>query len=476
LGKRDSEGTSSRGSLRVVGASERDSAAPPSTIAVIGGGFSGVAVAAQLLRRGRPVRVLLVNRFGPLGRGVAYRTRIEAHVLNVPAGGMSALPEEPDHFLNWAQGRNGAVSPGTFVSRRLYGEYLESVLREAESASAGTATLDRVVGEVLDAEPGAGGVSLTFADGSRRTADRVVLALGNYSPANPAAEGAEFYDSDRYVRDPWIRGSLDVVQPGETVLMLGTGLTTLDIALDLAGRGVALPLRAVSRHGLLPQPHAPARMGSQPPPELLELPMTARGLLAAVRRASRAPGADWRGVVGALRGATPGIWQELYLAERARFLRHVRPYWDVHRHRAAPPTWEAIDRMRRSGEFQVRAGRVVRYEPTADGVRVLVRPRGQAKLEAVFVDRVVNCTGPSSDVARIGDRLLDALRRRGLAVPDPLRLGVEVSDDLALLGADGRPSDRLFLVGPLLKARFWEATAVPELRGHARSVAERLLP
>jgi uncharacterized NAD(P)/FAD-binding protein YdhS len=458
-----------------VSDSESGAAEAPPTVAVIGGGFSGVAVAAQLLRRGRPVRVLLVNRFGPLGRGVAYRTRIETHVLNVPAAGMSALPEEPEHFLRWAQGRNGAVAPDTFVSRRIYGEYLESVLRESESA-AGPAALERVVGEVLDAAADRGCVSLTFADGSRRQADRVVLALGNYSPANPAVEGSEFYASDRYVRDPWIRGSLDVVRPGETVLMLGTGLTTLDITLDLAGRGVALPLRAVSRHGLLPQPHAPSRMGSEPPPELLELPTTARGLFGAVRRASRAPGADWRGVIGALRSATPGIWEELYLAERSRFLRHVRPYWDVHRHRAAPATWQSIDRMRRSGEFQVRAGRVVRYETTPDGVRVLVRPRGQSKLEAIFVDRVVNCTGPSSDVARIGDPLLDALCRRGLAVPDPLRLGLEVSDDLALLAADGRPSERLFLVGPLLKARFWEATAVPELRRHARAVAERLLP
>ena len=159
---------------------------------------------------------------------------------------------------------------------------------------------------MLDVEPDGGGACLSFADGSRRRFDRVVLALGNYSPSNPPAEGADFYASERYVRDPWIRGSLDVIRPGESVLMLGTGLTALDIALDLAGRGVALPLRAVSRHGLLPHPHAPARVGTDPPPELLSLPMTARGLLSAVRRAARAPGYDWRGVVGALRGATPG--------------------------------------------------------------------------------------------------------------------------------------------------------------------------
>ena len=468
--KRHSDGSPS--SLRLIGEPDSDI---PLAIAVVGGGFSGVAVAAQLLRRGRPVKVTLVNRFGPIGRGVAYRTRIETHVLNVPAGGMSALPDDPEHFLRWARARSGAVTAETFVSRRQYGEYLEFVLREAEAALPGS--LERLVGEVIDLEPDAGGACLAFADGSRRRFDRVVLALGNYSPANPSVEGgADFYASDRYVRDPWIRGSLDVIRPGESVLMLGTGLTALDISLDLAGRGAALPLRAMSRHGLLPQPHAPFKMPSQAPPELVSLPMTARGLLAAVRRAARSSGVDWKAVIAALRPATPGIWQELYLEERARFLRHVRPYWDVHRHRAAPETFAAVQRMRQAGELQIRAGRVLRYEPTSDGVRVVIRPRGRTETESVFVERVVNCTGPSSDVRRIGDRFLDAVCRRRLAVPDPLALGLEVSEDLALVDAEGRPSPHLYLVGPLLKARFWEATAVAELRQHAARVAERLLP
>ncbi len=444
-------------------------------IAVIGGGFSGVAVAAQLLRRRRPVQVTLVNRFGPVGRGVAYRTRIEAHVLNVPAGGMSALADDPGHFLGWARQRDASIHAGSFVSRRLYGEYLEYVLREVESASP-PGTLERMIGEVRDVEPQAGSVALAFADGARREVDRVVLALGNYSPANPPAEGAEFYGSERYVRDPWIRGSLDVVLPGESVLMLGTGLTALDIALDLASRGVKLPLRAISRHSLLPHSHSTgAASPPTAPPDLPGRPLTVRALLAAVRRAARATG-DWRGVVGSLRGITPDLWKELDPAERARFLRHVRPYWDVHRHRIAPATAEAIRKMMDASELQIRAGRVLRYEPSAEGVRVVMRPRGGDATEALFVERVVNCTGPSSDVARLGDQLLDALALRGLGVADPLRLGFEVSDGLALLDADGNPSPFLFLVGPLLKAKFWEATAVPELRQHAANVAKRLLP
>ncbi len=457
----------------------RESTGP--TIAVIGGGFSGTAVAAHLLRRGKPARILLVNRYGPIGRGVAYRTRIEAHVLNVPAAGMSALPEEPDDFLRFARERDSSIGRGTFVSRRVYGEYLEHVLRSAEASAAGDAVLERVVGEVRNVvlESGTKGASVVFADGSRRQADFVVLALGNYSPANPAAEGSAFYASPRYVRDPWIRGSLDAIREGESVLMLGTGLTMMDIALDLASRGVGLPLKAVSRHGLLPQPHveptgAPA--GAALPPGLEDGPPTASRVLSAVRRHAADRGRDWREVVESLRPLTPALWRRLDEAERGRFLRHVRPFWDVHRHRAAPATAAAVAAMLDRSELQVRAARVVRYEEAGDGVRVLVRPRGRAETEAIFVERVVNCTGPSSDVRRVGDVLLDALAAAGRLVPDAHRLGVEVTDDGALLDASGTPSPVLFLVGPLLKARDWEATAVPELRGHAARLARRLLP
>jgi uncharacterized NAD(P)/FAD-binding protein YdhS len=456
-----------------------DSSRP--TIVVIGGGFSGTAVAAHLLRRGKPAKIVLVNRYGPIGRGVAYRTRIEAHVLNVPAGGMSALPEEPDDFLRFARGRDPSIGRGTFVSRRVYGEYLEHVLRSAESNAGGDTVLERIVGEVrnVEIESGKKGTSVAFADGSRRPADFVVLALGNYSPADPPAEGSAFYESPRYVRDPWIRGSLDTIREGESVLMLGTGLTMMDIALDIASRGVGRPLKAVSRHGLLPQPHVePATAPPLPalPPDLDQPPHTAARMLSAVRRHAAARGGDWRDVVGALRPLTPALWRRLDRTERARFLRHVRPFWDVHRHRAAPATAAAVSALIADSELQVRAARVVRYEPTTDGVRVVVRLRGRTETEAIFVERVVNCTGPSSDVRRVGDALLDSLLAAGRMVPDAHRLGVEVAEDGALLDASGTPSPALFLVGPLLKARDWEATAVPELRVHAARLAELLLP
>jgi uncharacterized NAD(P)/FAD-binding protein YdhS len=124
----------------------------------------------------------------------------------------------------------------------------------------------------------------------------------------------------------------------------------------------------------------------------------------------------------------------------------------------------------------VRAARILGYRPVANEVEVTIRPRGASAAGRIHVDRVVNCTGPSSDVRRVGDSLLDALLSRRLLRPDPLGLGVETAPDGALLDAAGHPSRVLYLVGPLLKADHWEATAVPELRQHAARLAERLLP
>ena len=381
------------------------------------------------------------------------------------------------------------------MPRRLYGEYLERVLADAEARASEGAVLERLVGEACSLEldesvaralsPDGQVVAVArtlFSDGRVLAADHVVLALGNYSPADPPIEDTGFYESPRYVRDPWIRGSLEVIDRDESVLLIGTGLTTMDIAIDLRARGCHGPFHAVSRHGLLPRPHRDGA-GGGPPLELpagfsSALPATARGLTRLMRAAvaaNAAEGGDWRSVLGAVRPLTPSLWKRLDLGERARFLRHVRPWWDVHRHRAAPETARAIERMREEGEVQVRAGRILAMAERDGGVDVRIRPRGLSKEDRLRVACVVNCTGPSTDARRLADPLIAALREAGLIRPDPLGLGLETDDHGALLDAGGKPSSVLSLVGPLLKARDWEATAVPELREHAWRLARRLL-
>lgn len=450
----------------------------PFTVAIVGAGFSGVMTAVHLLRgvAPRPVRVLVVNRSGAMARGVAYGTNSAAHLLNVPAGRMSAFPDDPAHFLRFVQSRDPAASASTFVRRSLYGEYLEHLLTEASAARPGT--LSQVVTEVRAVEPDRAWAGIETADGERFTVDRVVLAVGHYPPAHPQGLPDAFLRSALYIRDPWSKGALERVPSGQPVLLVGTGLTTLDVALDLHRRG--LPgATAVSRRGLLARSHDP----QIPPPDARHRPpdiepaTTAAGYAKAVRTHIQrvAPEGNWRQVIDSLRAITPKLWQQLGTSEKERFMRHLRPFWDVHRHRAAPETGAAIAELVRSGWLKVQPGRLLGAESSPAGATVTLRPRSTSELRRLEVGAVVNCTGPATDVRTAGDKLLNELFRRGQARTDPLGLGIDVASDGAVLSSSGAPSHVLYYVGPLLRARDGEGTAVPELRVHAANLAKRIL-
>ena len=454
------------------------------TIAIVGAGFSGTAAAVHLLRGdvSPPTHVVLINRSGPTARGVAYGTRSDSHVLNVPAAQMSAFPDDEESFLRFARLHDPSIVAGSFAPRRLYGQYLEQILHTAER-EATTATLEHYVGEAkaISVVPDGESARITFADGRHLHAERVILALGNYAPANPPIGDTTFFESPRYVRDPWMRGALGVVAKDDSVLYIGTGLTTIDIALELRNRGVRGTMNAVSRRGLLPQPHrSPGAPPSHAhlPPDIFEKPATAREYLRAVREHVRrlaAQGVDWREVIGSLRPVTPQLWDRLSTTERARFLRHLRPYWEVHRHRVAPEPAAAFMQMVQDGQIIVHAGRITRFDVDDDYVDVTLRPRGSCETKMVRVAWVINCTGPDSNLRTLRDPLLDSLQQNGLVRPDPLALGLDTSDELALLDTNGTPSRVLYHVGPFLKSRYWEATAVPELRVHAARAAQAVL-
>ena len=451
----------------------------PFTVAIVGAGFSGVMTAVHLLRGDppRPLRVVMVNRSGAMARGVAYGTNSPAHLLNVPAGKMSALPDDPGHFVRFAQSRDPSVTPGTFVRRSLYGEYLEHLL--AESAARRPHSLEQLVTEVRGLEPDRAWATIVTADGRRVTVDRVVMAVGHYPPAHPREFSPAFVASRYYVRDPWTAGAMETIPANLPVLLVGTGLTTLDVALALHARGVAGAV-AVSRRGLLPRTHDPEvpPPAAEHRPPCLEFARTSAGYARAVRRHVRtveAAGGNWRQVIDSIRAITPRLWQRLKPAERERFVRHVRPFWEVHRHRASPETGAAVAALLKSGWLTVHAGRLLGAEVAGGAAEVAVRLRGTGERRVLRVGAVLNCTGPAADIRKVGDPLLDYLFHWGQARPDPLGLGIDVSDDGAVVSRRGEPSRVLYYVGPLLRARDGEGTAVPELRVYAARLARTIL-
>lgn len=459
-----------------------DARPSPHTIVIVGAGFSGMVVAINLLRSAneRPLSVVLIDR-AQTGGGVAFARRAYPYLLNVPAGRMSATAEAPLEFLAFAQRRLPHAISDDFLPRELYGEYLESLLARAERHSSPNVRFARILGSVIGIERvrRASELYVHLADGRGLNAHAVVLALGNPPPAHlPGAEAIR--DFSRYVANPWTKPP--GFRAGETVLLVGTGLTMADIALagNAAAKGRAV-LHAISRHGLVPLPQAPfRRVHDVHDSRRLRQPgvLSIRYLLRTVRTLSESAtlrGGDWRESIGLLRDHAPAIWRHLPIGERRRFLRHARSYWDVHRHRLPEGAWTDIDALRRTGKLRIHAGRIGDLQLAGKQIRVRWRARGEDSPRTMLVDRVINCMGPDYDVRRTQDPLLRSLIAQGIAVPDPLGLGLVTGECGALTDARGRPAaDNIYYVGPMLRSGHWEATAVQELRVHAEELAAHL--
>jgi len=452
------------------------------TIVVVGGGFSGTVLAARLLRQppAGPARIVLIERGGQPGRGVAYAAREHPYLLNVPVGRMSATPEDPEEFLRHVRRRLPRCESTEFVPRELYGEYLQDRLRVAQMLAPQRVRLDVIKGSAIGIRrvDRAAPLVVQLDDGAEIVAEEVVLATGNPSPAYlPATRPLAGHE--RYVHDPWA-GSLGF-RVGERLLLIGTGLTALDVALAAAAAGNRPSIvHCLSRRGLVPPRQTafrPDAFRGDGESVLLGAAPSLRRLVRAVRilaeEAERA-GGDWREAITFVRNLAPTLWQRLPEAERRRFLRHVRVYWDVHRHRLPESTVEQVGRLRESGWLQVHGGRIERIVPGDGTLAVHWKARGSGEPRLLEVDRVVNCTGPDYAPGRSSDPLIRGLLRDGLAVADALGLGLRTGPNGALIDADGWPGPHLYCLGPMLRADHWETTAALELRGHAERLAAHL--
>ena len=443
------------------------------TIAIIGGGFSGTAMALDLLRATGPsVSVVLIERGARFAAGQAYSTVTPTHLLNVPAARMSANDAEPGQFVEWLR-TQGMGDAGIFVPRQLYGAYLRDLLTRAEATEG--RRLELVRGDAVSLTPGAR-IDVALRDGRIIQADRAVLAVGNYPPAS-AMPGA-LLDSPRYRANPWAPAATAGLDADAAVLLVGTGLTMVDVVSTLLDAGHHGRILAVSRRGLVPQRHAGHKAATLP-----KQPDYPRGLVALLRclradaAACVAAGGSWQDAVDRFRPLVQATWTGFSEPDRLRFLRHARPWWDCHRHRIAQAVADRIDAARASGQLRIAAGRIRSATEQGAAIAVSVLPRHTGTVELVEAARVIDCTGPAADYRQIGDPLVRNLLESGVARPHRLHMGLDVTPSCAVIGADG-PSARIFAMGPVTRGAFWEVTAVPDIRVQchdlAGHIAERL--
>jgi uncharacterized NAD(P)/FAD-binding protein YdhS len=435
-------------------------------IAIIGGGFSGALQAINLCRLNGP-RATLIERRPVAGTGLAFGAASPGHLLNVRAASMSALADDPDHFTRWLDRRGMPGSGAVFIPRLTYAAYLRELLDET-LAEAGD-RLQIVRGEAIGIERG-NGVAVQLADGGRIEADAAVLAVGNLPPGTPPGFDPVTLSPECYSADPWDPEAFEGLTDSDLVLIVGTGLTMVDVALKLEDRGFRGRILALSRRGLVPRAH-----GAPSPPwdRIAEAPPSIAALLLPLVRA-RAALVGWRQAVDELRPFTQEIWGAAPLDQRRRFIRHLRPWWDVHRHRIADQVADRIAAMRQAGRLEIHAGKTIAARESGNGIEVEWRPRGAGATRLLEARRVINCTGPLVDLTRVTDPLLRGLAESGAIRSDSARLGIDIDPQSRTIAADGRANDWLYAIGPMTRGAYWEIVAVPDIRGQTLDLARRL--
>ncbi|MDQ3494065.1 MAG: FAD/NAD(P)-binding protein [Pseudomonadota bacterium] len=434
-------------------------------LAIVGGGAAGALVAMQVLATRPGLRIAMIEPRAVLARGVAYSTPRDEHLLNVPAGRMSCDPLRPNDFVAWLHAQPGMAAEQMetcYVARRRYGDYLAERLAEAARRGRLLHLRERAVG--CDAE----GVVITLDSGRRVVAGACVLATGNAPrglplPVPPAVASR--------VCAAWDSAAITAIPRGDDVVIVGTGLSMVDVVLALHAQGHRGRILALSRRALLPLPHASAGTVDVDIASLAALPLRARVRRLRVLAATVvARGAPWQWLMQGLRPYGTLLWQTLSHEDRARFLRHLARHWDAHRHRIAPEVASTIDRLRASAQLEVVPARLRRIEACAGGIAIEAHGAGLA----YRVGRIVNATGIALQFPAPGDPLQNALQRAGLARSGAMGMGLDADDDGAVRDHLGRPSGRLFAIGSLRIGQEWESVAIPELRAQAVRIATRL--
>ncbi|MEI6281282.1 MAG: FAD/NAD(P)-binding protein [Alphaproteobacteria bacterium] len=441
-------------------------------IAIIGGGFSGVLLAINLLANADGPQVLLIDRSGVFGPGVAYGTDEPDHLLNVRAAAMDVIADRPQDFLHWLRGPGGMphADPSDFVQRRLFGQYIRDRLAEAIKGPGGE-RLSLITDDVDALRPVPGRVTLTLRRGGALAADAAVLALGNLAPTAPFPSGHPVLAHERFIADPWSADPLKMVGTGESVFLIGTSLTMVDVTLTLRRLGHRGQLMALSRRGQLPRHHVIGpETPIEPPPAAATLSRSLQAFRAVIRE-----GADWRSLLDGHRPQAQALWASLPPKQRASFVRHLRPFWEVHRHRLAPAVGARIDALQADETFRYAAGRLVDARGGEGVITADWIPRGSGTTHRTTANWLINCAGPEAGLTRSDEPLLRQLLAEGLIRPSALGLGMDTDAQEHVLARDGQPHNRIMAVGALTRARFWQLTAAPDIRVQLERLASHLL-
>ena len=456
-------------------------------IGIIGGGFTGTMTAVQIIEKStEPCEIVLINEGGELNKGIAYNPYSEKHLLNVITGKMSAFPDQPDHFLDWIMGKpnfqekDRTLIANSFLPRRLFGEYIHDIwqnsLRVAESKAIKITIINSVVADLNASEN-----NVTLLLGNNRTvqADSCVIATGNNLPGNPQIKNEVFYDSKNYFQDPWEISSVKDVKDHMPVIILGNGLTMVDTVFGLLEHGFQGEVYSISPNGFNILPHRHNGLKYSKLTEEMSQDLSLFELVKLVNRhikTVREYGVSAEPVIESLRPHTQRIWRSLTDREKELFMSRLRHLWGVARHRIPLHSHDRIQQLRIDGKLHIVAGRIMDIQESEEGITLVYSDKREKTIKELNASRVINCTGPETDLLRLDGSFLKKCLLRGLLAQDKLKLGISADiNTFQVILPDGTRHTNLFTLGSNLKGELWESTAVNELRAQAEKLAERLI-
>lgn len=447
------------------------------TIVIVGGGLSGTCMAIALHQTCPNHQIILFekNPEAP-GRGIAYHTDFTHQPLNVPAAGMSLFPDQPDHFVQWLLKNRfrykhlvPEVHAKTFVSRKVFGDY---VTEELEKSMHGAGSRIQVrIDQVRKIEKSDERFIVGTESQVQITADVVILGLGNFAPADILSDDDSIYNDPKYLSNPWTDKVYSGLTGYENILLAGTGLSAVDVILGLRVRGFEGHITMCSRRGRLPLPHDLSH-----PPLVIEYPgdLSPKAWFLLVRQLIRNNrDQPWITVIEGLRPHTSRIWQSWSIEEKRYFLRKIRPFWEIARHRIPHESFQLVQELIQQGKLKIEVGtpRMI----SADSTEITVQICGEQEpyCTARF-SKVINCTGPESNWRKIKSDLIQSLLDDGLITIDSTGLGISCESNGTVLDKDQQPVKGLICIGPMRKAQLWETTALREIREQAYQVASCL--
>lgn len=449
-------------------------------VAVVGAGLSGSLTVINLLRCStKPLRIVVFEKEQRrIGRGVAYSNAFDYQPLNVTVEGMTLFADKPLHFYDWLKEHKTDslpkdFSPLSFVSRRWFGSYLNDQLDKAITTNS-QHDVTFIKEEIVEATRRDGELVLQTSAQKLFSCNALILAIGNFQPATIPSEDLNYVYHPHYEPNPWRDGLVESIGANEKVLFVGSGLTMIDLLINLKLNGHAGKTFILSRNGRLPSLHK-TYVKSKVNWNESDFHQGVLHLLKVVRAKVNELNCDWRNVIDSLREHTPYIWKNFSSDDKRIFFRRLRSFWDAHRHRVPEASHGLISDYIAQEQATMFAGKIQRIVQHNGGFIVTYQPKASTKAFSFFVHRLINCTGPESNYKNLNQPLVRDLLYKGYVQQDPTSLGLLTDNDGRLIDSHHKTHTDIFTLGPVRKGMEWESTALREIRLQAVALAETVL-